>query len=104
MNFDVKPADLECKIKGTCLTCEEQKEFIQPEEITDKRLRPITAGCVQSCIDTGIGHSGIEKFLKGMNMAGTMPPKRYHLYSGELQKTIVQNYEEHLGLIAFVHT
>ena len=87
LETECRALDMDYEVKGTCQTCNENVFAITPEEKTQSKIRPTTAGIVQSCIDSGTGYAGFQKLVRGANLDSTMSNARYSVHS----KTILNS-------------
>ena len=99
LETECRALDMDYEVKGTCQTCNENVFAITPEEKTQSKIRPTTAGIVQSCIDSGTGYAGFQKLVRGANLDSTMSNARYSVYSKTILNSMSEMYDQQRPIV-----
>ena len=90
---------MDYQVKGRCPDCESEPISINPQEGTQSKIRPSTAGLVQACMDSGSGYAGFKKIVRGANLDATISNARYDAYSKEMSNAMYNMYEDQIKMI-----
>ena len=93
LETEYKRLDMDFQLTGKCEECQSENFAIKPQEIKQSKIRPKTAGLVQSCLDSGIGYAGFKKIVKGTNLDSTISNRRFDTYAKELHTGMLDMYE-----------